>query len=175
MAVRRRRPLPPVGLMKELKAETSTQKIYWDSENAIVWGELTANVTTEELAREDIDAQERVRDGLNRKKTRVLVDMRAMTEVSKGAEGVGWFTVRGTDRSNFVIMSSSALPSKSATILIDGFRTAPQPGCRKHFGGADKRPFQAASIAAERARHCCQCSIRNEPELIHSKAAEYQQ
>ena len=26
--------------MMELKTETSTQKLFWDSENEIVWGEL---------------------------------------------------------------------------------------------------------------------------------------
>ena len=29
--------------MKELKAESSTQKLYWDSEEKIVWGELIGN------------------------------------------------------------------------------------------------------------------------------------
>ncbi len=71
--------------MKELRAETSTQKIYWDRENEIVWGELFGNLTTEELAKENIDAQERVRDSLGKAKTRVLVDMRATTEISKEA------------------------------------------------------------------------------------------
>ena len=54
--------------MKELKEETSTQKIYWDSENEIVWVELFADILTEELAKEDIDAQERIRDKLNKEK-----------------------------------------------------------------------------------------------------------
>ena len=38
--------------MKELKVETSTQKLYWDSENEIVWGKLFGNQVTEELAKE---------------------------------------------------------------------------------------------------------------------------
>ena len=71
--------------MKELKAESSTQKLYWDSEEKIVWGELIGNQVTEELAKENIDAQEDVRDGLNRAKIRVLVDMTAITEISKEA------------------------------------------------------------------------------------------
>ena len=71
--------------MKELKAESSTQKLYWDSEEKIVWGELIGNQVTEELAKENIDAQESVRDGLNRAKIRVLVDMTAITEISKEA------------------------------------------------------------------------------------------
>ncbi len=58
--------------MSELKAETSTQKLFWDSENEIVWGELFGDQVTEELAKENVDAQERVRDGLNRTKTRVI-------------------------------------------------------------------------------------------------------
>jgi len=71
--------------MKELKEETSTQKIYWDSENEIVWGELFADILTEELAKEDIDAQERIRDSLNKEKTRVIIDMTAVFEISKEA------------------------------------------------------------------------------------------
>ncbi len=71
--------------MKELKVETSTQKLYWDSENEIVWGELFGNQMTEELAKENIDAQESVRDGMNKAKTRVLIDMTAVTEISKEA------------------------------------------------------------------------------------------
>ena len=71
--------------MKELKVETSTQKLYWDSENEIVWGELLANQTTVELAKENVDAQERLRDSVNRVKTRVLIDMTSTTEISKEA------------------------------------------------------------------------------------------
>ena len=71
--------------MKELKVETSTQKLYWDSENEIVWGELFGNLGTEELAKENIDAQESIRDGMNKAKTRVLIDMTAVTEISKEA------------------------------------------------------------------------------------------
>ena len=37
----------------------------------------------EEGAKENIDAQERIRDSLNKKKTRVLVDMTELTEMSK--------------------------------------------------------------------------------------------
>ena len=70
--------------MKELKVETSTQKLYWDSENEIVWGELFAD-PTEEQAEENVDAQERVRDILGKTKTRVLVDMTAISEISKEA------------------------------------------------------------------------------------------
>ena len=71
--------------MKELKVETSTQKLYWDSENEIVWSELFADQKTEEHAKENIDAQERIRASLNKAKTRVLVDMTAITEISKEA------------------------------------------------------------------------------------------
>ncbi len=71
--------------MKELKVETSTQKLYWDSENEIVWGELFADQTTKERAKENVDAQERVRDILGKAKTRVLIDMAAISEISKEA------------------------------------------------------------------------------------------
>ncbi len=71
--------------MKELKAETSTQKLYWDSENEIVWGELFGDQVTGKLARGNVDAQERVRDDLNKAKIRVLIDMTSVTEISKEA------------------------------------------------------------------------------------------
>ncbi len=71
--------------MEEIKEETSTQKIYWDSENEIVWGELLADITTEKLAKENIDAQERIRNSMNKEKTRVIIDMSAVFEISKEA------------------------------------------------------------------------------------------
>ena len=71
--------------MKELKEETSTQKLYWDSENEIVWGVLFADQKTEEHAKENIDAQERLRDSLKKEKTRVLIDMMAVSEITKEA------------------------------------------------------------------------------------------
>ena len=71
--------------MKELKVETSTQKLYWDGENEIVWCELFADQRTKELAKENVDAQERVRDILGKAKTRVLIDMAAVSEISKEA------------------------------------------------------------------------------------------
>ena len=71
--------------MKELKTETSTQKLFWDSENEIVWGELFGDQATEELARENVDAQETLRDGMQRRKTRVLIDMTTVNEISKEA------------------------------------------------------------------------------------------
>ncbi|MCZ6522024.1 MAG: hypothetical protein O6848_11075, partial [Bacteroidetes bacterium] len=66
--------------MKELREETSTQKLYWDIENEIVWGVLFADLTTEELAVENVDAQERIRNSLNKEKIRVLIDMTTVTE-----------------------------------------------------------------------------------------------
>ncbi len=71
--------------MKELKTETSTQKLFWDSENEIVWGELFGDQATEELAKENVDAQETVRDGMRKRKTRVLIDMTTVNEISKEA------------------------------------------------------------------------------------------
>ena len=71
--------------MKELKVETATQKLYWDSENQIVWGELFGDQTTKELAKENVDAQERVRDIVSKAKTRVLIDMTAVSAISKEA------------------------------------------------------------------------------------------
>ena len=71
--------------MKNLKDETPTQKLYWDDETEIVWGELTADLTSEEDAKINIDAQERVRDSLHKEKTRVLIDMTSVSQISKKA------------------------------------------------------------------------------------------
>ena len=48
-------------------------------------GRVVRKPHTEELARENIDAQERIRDSLNKEKTRVLVDLRDITQISKEA------------------------------------------------------------------------------------------
>ena len=69
--------------MKELMEETSTVKLYWDSENEIVWCEIFANLLKEKNAKENVDAQERIGDSLKKEKTRVLVDMTELTETSK--------------------------------------------------------------------------------------------
>ena len=71
--------------MKKLVDETSTQKLYWDEENQIVFGECLDMFHSEEKAKENIDAYERVRDRLGKEKTRVLVDMRAIKGVSRDA------------------------------------------------------------------------------------------
>ena len=71
--------------MKELLEETTSQNIYWDSENKIVHGVLIANLTTLEDAIENIDAQERIKNKMNREKTRVLIDMSSVSEISKEA------------------------------------------------------------------------------------------
>ena len=50
-----------------------------------MWGELFADQVTEELAKENIDAQETVRDEVKRAKTRVLIDMTEVAKISKEA------------------------------------------------------------------------------------------
>ncbi len=71
--------------MKKLMEETSTQKLYWDEKNEIVWGELLFGKQTLETAIENIDAQERVRDALGKEMTRALIDMREMKSISREA------------------------------------------------------------------------------------------
>ncbi len=71
--------------MKKLVDETSTQKLYWDEENQIVFGECFDMIHSQGKAKENIDAQERVRDRLGKEKTRVLVDMRAIKSISRDA------------------------------------------------------------------------------------------
>ncbi len=71
--------------MKKLVDETSTQKLYWDEDNQIVFGECLDMFHSEEKAKENIDAYERVRNRLGKEKTRVLVDMREIKGVSRDA------------------------------------------------------------------------------------------
>jgi hypothetical protein len=54
--------------MKKLMEETSTQKLFWDEEKMIVLGALSFDEQTIEKAIENIDAQERVRDSLEKNK-----------------------------------------------------------------------------------------------------------
>ena len=65
--------------------QTSTQKIFWDSDDKVVWGELDSTPETLQTAQENIDAYERVRDALGKEKIRVLVDMRQATRVNREA------------------------------------------------------------------------------------------
>ena len=50
--------------MKKLVEQTSTQKLYWDEEKQIVIGECFAVIHGQEKAKENVDAQERVRNRL---------------------------------------------------------------------------------------------------------------
>ena len=71
--------------MKSLVEQTSTQKLYWDEENQIVIGECFGAIHLREKAKENVDAQERIRDRLGKEKTRVLVDMRQIESISREA------------------------------------------------------------------------------------------
>ena len=71
--------------MKKLAYETSTQKLYWDEEKQIAFGECFDMIHSEEKAKENIDAQERLRDRLGKEKTRVLIDIRAIKSISRDA------------------------------------------------------------------------------------------
>ena len=102
--------------MKELKVETSTQKLFWDDENEIVWGELFAKQLTEEDAKENIDAQESVRDGMNRVKTRVLIDMTEVTEITKEARD--YFA---NERTASIQRATALLIGSSVSRLIGNF------------------------------------------------------
>ncbi len=102
--------------MKELKEETSTQKIYWDNENDIVYGVLFADIKTQELAKENIDAQERIRDNLNKKKTRVLIDMTAVSEITKEARD--YFA---NERTASIQRATSLLISSPVSRIIGNF------------------------------------------------------
>lgn len=102
--------------MKELKEETSTQKIYWDNENDIVYGVLFADIKTQGLAKENIDAQERIRDNLNKKKTRVLIDMTAVSEITKEARD--YFA---NERTASIQRATSLLISSPVSRIIGNF------------------------------------------------------
>ncbi len=65
--------------------QTSTQKLFWGADENIVWGELDATPQTLETAKENIDAQERVRDALGKEMTRVCVDMRQTVRITREA------------------------------------------------------------------------------------------
>ena len=71
--------------MRKLLEQTSTQTLYWDTDEHIVWGELDSTPQTLQTAEENVDAQARVRDTLGKKMTRVLIDMRQTVQITREA------------------------------------------------------------------------------------------
>ena len=65
--------------------QTATQKLYWDTDENIVWGELGSTPQTLQTAQENIEAQARTRDALGKEMTRVLIDMRQTTRIGREA------------------------------------------------------------------------------------------
>ena len=65
--------------------QTATQKLYWDTDENIVWGELDSTPQTLQTAEENIKAQARIRDALGKEMTRVLIDMRQTTRINRQA------------------------------------------------------------------------------------------
>ena len=102
--------------MKELKSETITQKLYWDAESEIVWGELFESVQTVDSAIENIDAQERLRDELGKEKTRVIIVIGALTVISKDARE--YFA---NERTASIQRATALVTSSALTVLIANF------------------------------------------------------
>jgi hypothetical protein len=102
--------------VKELREETSTAKMTWDSENEIVWTEVFADMTSVEQAMEGMDAQERLRDRLNKEMTRVVVDFRGLTEMSK--EVRDYF---GNERTAAIQRASALLVGSPVSRVIGNF------------------------------------------------------
>ena len=96
--------------------ETATQKLYWDDENNIVWGELDATPQTLKTAKENIDAQERIRDAVNRKKTRVLIDMRQTTKIGREAR-----EYYAGERTASIQTATALLISSAVSVVIANF------------------------------------------------------
>ena len=71
--------------MRKLMEQTSTQTLYWDTAENIVWGELDSTPQTLQTAEENIDAQARVRDALGKEMTRVVIDMRQTVQITREA------------------------------------------------------------------------------------------
>ena len=71
--------------MRKLMEQTATQKLYWDTDQNIVWGELDSIPQTLQTAQENIEAQARIRDALGKEMTRVLIDMRQTTRITREA------------------------------------------------------------------------------------------
>ena len=71
--------------MRKLMEQTATQKLYWDTDRNIVWGELNSTPQTLQTAQENIEAQARIRDALGKEMTRVLIDMRQTTRITREA------------------------------------------------------------------------------------------
>ena len=102
--------------MKKLMEETTTQKLYWDNDNNVVWGELTAERQDLATATENIDAQERLRDSLNRQKTRVMIDMRQTTRITREAR-----QYYANERTASIQSATALLVGSSVTVMIANF------------------------------------------------------
>ena len=102
--------------MKKFTEVTSTQKLYWDDENNIVCGELNAAPQTLGAAKENVDAQERLRDALARQKTRVLVDMRQTSKISREAR-----QYYAGQRTASIQRATALLVSSSVSVVIANF------------------------------------------------------
>ncbi len=102
--------------MKKLMEQTSTQKLFWDSDENIVWGELDSTPQTLQTAQENIDAQERVRDALGREMTRVLIDMRQTTRVTREAR-----EYYASERTASIQRASALLVSSPLSTMIANF------------------------------------------------------
>ena len=113
--------------MKSLREETSTQKLYWDDVSNIVWGELNATPQTLRSAEENIDAQERMRDALNRQKTRVLIDMRQTTKIAREArQYYAGERTASIQRATALLVSSSSVSVVIANFFM-GFNKPVSP------------------------------------------------
>ena len=82
----------------------------------MVYGVLFADIKTQGLAKENIDAQERIRDNLNKKKTRVLIDMTAVSEITKEARD--YFA---NERTASIQRATSLLISSPVSRIIGNF------------------------------------------------------
>ena len=96
--------------------ETATQKLYWDDENDIVWGELDATPQTLETAKDNIDAQERIRHAVDREKTRVLIDMRQTTKIPRAAR-----EYYAGERTASIQAATALLVSSAVSVVIGNF------------------------------------------------------
>ncbi len=96
--------------------ETATQKIFWDTDEHIVWGELDSTPQTLQTAEENIDAQERIRDALGKERTRVLIDMRRTTRITREARA--YFS---GDRTASIQRATALLVSSPLSATIANF------------------------------------------------------
>lgn len=72
-------------MARTLREQSPAMDVYWDDELSMSWCVLTAPHHDGAEAQQNVEAIGRLRDGLGKKKVRVLIDIRAVETITRQA------------------------------------------------------------------------------------------